>query len=768
MGDGALQGNEVINLNTYRANEENLHVDAGDELPPGTVLLHGQYTIDEYLNSGGFGITYKAKDSLGRPVVIKECYPSVMCLRKGTKVAARSSEYKDELSGMITGFVSEAHNLAALTHKNIVHVHQVFEENDTAYMAIDYIEGMDLLERIDMDSERLSAKEIVRLTKRILPAVRYIHSMGMLHRDISPDNILIDATGEPILIDFGAARKTAPSSRRAVSQMKFVKDGYSPQEFYIAGAEQGPWSDIYSLAASLYHAISGEAPEESQKRMSALAQKQSDPYAPLAKRIQGYPPQFLETIDAALNVNPQERIQSAEEWMRRMANRPVTRQQQRNTTGFHVAKPVDLKPEPKKIDKQETLPDLREVSVRKEILSNEKHAKRSLSVGIMSGLAAMILIGSGVVGFLMMPAAISPEPGAGVDLTVEIEPNATPLAPTGPLLPVAIADEAPILPTERLIASDAAARDANLTRAEARTLPELPTSAALGPAARPANLAAVLTPPSIEFPEIATQAFRFEVSLGEGHGFATTLETAPAEVKPAEALANVELEAIPAVDIASPEAFTPPLPTGPVLANQIVGSHWDVDIPFQSELVQIRNSHTIQVNAVSDTADLTVSGAWIKAGATIYTFNGEPLQPETPLSASILSTMNIDPDGFVRSTVRFKDPDTGIIDRGLLAVPVFRQVTLADDTVLEARVQDLRWQLRVTQPASAEDGLEVGDILLGEKSSGIAFQEHSDLTLAMKRLVDTGFDTATFEVRRGAKTLDILVPLSRAAKGAVD
>ena len=171
--------------------------DTGDELAPGTALLRGQYTIDEYLNSGGFGITYRARDSLGRPVVIKECFPGVMCLRKGTKVAARSAEYTNELAGMIEGFVSEAHNLAALTHKNIVHVHQVFEENDTAYMAIDYINGMDLLERIDLDSKRMTAREILRLTKQILPAVRYIHSMGMLHRDISPDNILIDKTGEP-------------------------------------------------------------------------------------------------------------------------------------------------------------------------------------------------------------------------------------------------------------------------------------------------------------------------------------------------------------------------------------------------------------------------------------------------------------------------------------------------------------------------------------------------------------------------------------------
>jgi hypothetical protein len=664
---------------------------------------------------------------------------------------------------MVTGFVSEAHNLAALTHKNIVHVHQVFEENDTAYMAIDYIEGMDLLERIDMDPDRLTAKEIVRLTKRILPAVRYIHGMGMLHRDISPDNILIDTSGEPILIDFGAARKTAPSSRRAISQMKFVKDGYSPQEFYIAGADQGPWSDIYSLAASLYHAISGEAPEESQKRMSALAQKQADPYIPLAKRIKGYPPQFLEAIDAALQVNPKERIQSAEEWMRRMTNRPVTRQQQPKSIELQAVKPAGKKPELGKVERRENSPNLRETSVRKEILSSEKHTKRKVSVGIIGGLAVMVLASAGVFGFVT--ARSDPlEPVASAEISADLQPTEATSTPIGTPLPVTVTVDAPMLPIERPIASDIAAREAYLIRAEALARPELPPSAALGPSARPDDLVAFLTPPEIGLPEIAAADFAFEVSAGEVHGFDFARETMVSGFNPVEVLAATTVDASPAIDTTPPATFAPAALTGTVLENQIVGSHWDLDMPFQSEMVQVRNSHTIQITSVSDTADLSVSGVWIRAGATIYTFNSEPLLPDTPLSVSLLNSMNIDPDGYVRSTVRFKDPETGIIDRGLLAVPAFRQVTFADGTVLEVRVADLRWRLEVTQTGSAGNGLEVGDVLFGEKSTGIAFQKHEDLTAAMDLLASTGFETALFEVRRGERSLDISVPLSRAAE----
>lgn len=718
--------------------------------------MHGQYTIDAYLNSGGFGITYRAKDSLGRPVVIKECFPGVMCLRKGTKVAARSSEYKEELAGMIEGFVREAHNLAALTHKHIVHVHQVFEENDTAYMAIDFIEGMDLLERIDLDSDRMSAKEIVRLTKRILPAVRYIHDKGMLHRDISPDNILIDASGEPMLIDFGAARKNAPSSRRAVSQMKFVKDGYSPQEFYIAGAEQGPWSDIYSLAASLYHAISGEAPEESQKRMSALAQKQPDPYVPLAKRIRGYPPQFLETIDAALKVNPQDRIQSAEEWMRRLSNRPPKAQ----TAGKQAeAAPVSaVKITAPKANKQVKLPDLREISVRKQMLSHEAQTQRRKSAGLIGGLAIVLAAGAGVGAYLVSGKV---DPATTLVAETPAELVIPPVLPTIPAIPVAIPVEELVFPVEGVIASDTAAREANAARAAQAVIPEIPASAQIAPPSRPRNLIPEVTQPEIALPAVADADFVFRVEISDATGISVEKDSRPQIAGLANALVAVENEGSPAMETTPPAASIPVPATGPILVNQIIGSHWDVDMPFQSDLIRVRNSHTVEITEISETADLSISGSWIKPGTTIYAFNGDQLPANTDISVLILSTLDIDPDGYARATVRYKDIDTGIIDRGLLAVPTFRQMTFADGTVLAASVRDLQWQIVVTESGPRTNGLAVDDILLGERSTGIAFVTHNDLAAAMDRLANGGFESALFEVRRGAETLDVPVPLSR-------
>ena len=287
-----------------------------DELKPGTELLHGQYTIEEFLNSGGFGITYLAKDSLDRRVVIKECFPNTLCRRSQARVGARSRAHQSEFKSVIDLFVQEAKSLAKLQHPNIVGVHQVFEDNDTAYMALDYIEGFDLLETLEEGGEKLPPEEINKILRKILGAVDYLHGRNILHRDISPDNILIDKkTSEPLLIDFGAAREEVSKASRVLSALRVVKDGYSPQEFYVNGSKQGPSSDLYALAASFYHLITGEMPPDSQTRLAAMASDEQDPYVPLAGRIDGYDATFLEAIDKALNVLPKDRIQTAKEWL---------------------------------------------------------------------------------------------------------------------------------------------------------------------------------------------------------------------------------------------------------------------------------------------------------------------------------------------------------------------------------------------------------------------------------------------------------------------
>jgi serine/threonine protein kinase len=286
-----------------------------DDLKPGTQLLGGHYTIVGFLNSGGFGITYLAKDSLDRTVVIKECFPNALCRRSTSLVRARSRKHQSDFRGFVESFMIEAKSLARLVHPNIVGVHQVFEDNDTAYMAIDYIDGRDLHDILDSTDQAFTPAEIVTMLKKMLSAVEFIHQVGILHRDISPDNVLIDKSGNPILIDFGAASEQVVRATRVLTGRRVIKEGYSPQEFYLTGAEQSPASDLYSLGATFYHVITGQAPPESQRRLARVAEGEPDPYQPLAGRFEGYPPGFLEAIDKAVRVMPRDRIQSAVDWL---------------------------------------------------------------------------------------------------------------------------------------------------------------------------------------------------------------------------------------------------------------------------------------------------------------------------------------------------------------------------------------------------------------------------------------------------------------------
>jgi tRNA A-37 threonylcarbamoyl transferase component Bud32 len=292
--------------------------DAGpgsDELAPGTRLLFGQFTIQSFVNSGGFGIVYLAKDSLDRQVVIKECFPSAYCRRIGVTVGARSRAQQDDFRSAVQHFVQEAVTLSQLDHPNIVKVHQVFECNETAYMAMDFIEGHDLLQTVEGSAPPLRPKEIIAHLHSMLDAIGHVHAQGLLHRDISPDNMILDrAKGQPVLIDFGASRKEVTRKSRALSGLRVVKDGYSPQEFYVSGSKQAPYSDLYALAASFYHLISGETPKTSQERLSAIAGREGDPLRPLAGRFRAYPANFLKAIDKAMSVFPRDRLQSVDEW----------------------------------------------------------------------------------------------------------------------------------------------------------------------------------------------------------------------------------------------------------------------------------------------------------------------------------------------------------------------------------------------------------------------------------------------------------------------
>ena len=151
-----------------------------DALKPGTELLHGQFRIEKFLNAGGFGMTYLARDSLDRIVVIKECFPSSMCCRSKGNVMARSRQHQAEFDAVVKHFGAEARRLSKLQHPNIVGIHQVFEDNMTAYMALDFVRGRDLLDTIEDPKMKLHPRDVKDILLRCLEAVHYIHTNDVL------------------------------------------------------------------------------------------------------------------------------------------------------------------------------------------------------------------------------------------------------------------------------------------------------------------------------------------------------------------------------------------------------------------------------------------------------------------------------------------------------------------------------------------------------------------------------------------------------------
>lgn len=294
--------------------QESLHY-ATEALPEGTTLLGGEFTILNKMGNGGFGITYLAADNfLNRNVVIKECFPETFCSRTGCSVHVRTRANHDKYRSIVDMFTREARSIAKLRHPNIIGVHRIFEDNGTAYIALDLIDGQDLLKIIKEGQRKLSPEQVRDILIKLLDAVQMVHSQDLLHRDISPDNILLDKWGNPVLIDFGAAREEASRETRALSSVLVVKDGYSPQEFYFAGGKQTPASDLYALASTFYHVVSGKAPPNSQTRMAEVAAGNPDPCNKLAGRFDDYDDAFLKAIDQAMAVAPRDRIQSAADW----------------------------------------------------------------------------------------------------------------------------------------------------------------------------------------------------------------------------------------------------------------------------------------------------------------------------------------------------------------------------------------------------------------------------------------------------------------------
>lgn len=278
-------------------------------LPEGKELV-SDFRIERVIGAGGFGITYLATEiALDRKVTIKEYFPSDFAAR-GKRAAAvpRSEGCAADYQWGLDRFIEEAQTLARYDHPNIVRVYRYFRANNTGYMVLHFEEGESLKGWLQALGRAPRQAELDKILAPLLDALAVVHASDFLHRDIAPDNIIIRNDGSPVLIDFGSARGDIAQHSRTVSAL--VKPGYSPYEQYgEIGRQQGPWTDIYALAATLYHAISGRRPPDAPSRVV------KDEFKPAREAaLSAYRPSFLKAIDQGLRIDIEKRPQSVAQW----------------------------------------------------------------------------------------------------------------------------------------------------------------------------------------------------------------------------------------------------------------------------------------------------------------------------------------------------------------------------------------------------------------------------------------------------------------------
>ena len=276
--------------------------DMGNGLPIGTRLA--EFELLKLVGEGGFGIVYLAHDhSLQRRVALKEYMPSSLAARTGeSQVQVKSERYRETFEAGRKSFINEARLLASFDHPALVKVYRFWEANGTAYMVMPFLEGKTLRDILRSMPQAPDEAWLRSVLAPLTEALMAIHGEQCYHRDIAPDNVMQLPNGRWLLLDFGAARRVIGDMTQALTVI--LKPGYAPVEQYaeIPGMKQGPWTDVYALAAVIHNAITGRTPPPSVGRLL------NDTYNPLVQAAAGrYSEGFLAAVDRALAVRPEQR-----------------------------------------------------------------------------------------------------------------------------------------------------------------------------------------------------------------------------------------------------------------------------------------------------------------------------------------------------------------------------------------------------------------------------------------------------------------------------
>ena len=285
-------------------------------LRAGTVL-NNRYIVGRVLGQGGFGITYLAWDTkLEARVAVKEFMPNEIATRVGTTVSVAVESRTEDFTYGAERFQEEARTLAKfMGQPNIAGVTDYFDENDTSYFVMDYIEGISFKTYIANHGGKVSVDDALNVMIPVLRALTAVHAEGFIHRDVTPDNIYITKDGQVKLLDFGSARYSIGDKSKSLDVI--LKVGYAPKEQYIRRSRQGPFTDVYSCAACFYAAITGFLPPESLERMD------EDTLVPISQTGIEIPEYLDKAILKGLAVQPEDRFQNAAEFLEAIENQQV-------------------------------------------------------------------------------------------------------------------------------------------------------------------------------------------------------------------------------------------------------------------------------------------------------------------------------------------------------------------------------------------------------------------------------------------------------------
>jgi serine/threonine protein kinase len=303
-------------------------------LPAGYVL--NGYRIDKPLSSGGFSIVYLARDENGTPFAIKEYLPASLPLRTdGLEIRIHDDANLSVFRHGLKCFFEEGRALAMITHPNVVRVENFFRANDTCYMVMQYVRGRTLQFHIQRHRHEFSEGFIRRIFTHLLNGLREVHTNKLLHLDIKPANIFIAMEGRPVLLDFGAARITLSEEATKLKPM-YTAGFAAPEHYRFDPKELGPWSDIYSVGATIYTCIAGTPPQASDAR------EEKDRIIPLRTLArQSYSDSLYAIVDACLQVDPLKRPQTAYELQKMLMEEPSADEPPKRPSLFDtIAKPL--------------------------------------------------------------------------------------------------------------------------------------------------------------------------------------------------------------------------------------------------------------------------------------------------------------------------------------------------------------------------------------------------------------------------------------------